>query len=78
MPNTVTSNNDYPSITVSDELYERAVKIMTPVTQTLAKGPGQYVNGVAPKYVKRGKGARVWDVDDNEYLDYNMGIGPLS
>jgi len=78
MPNTVTSNNDYPSITVSNELYERAVKIMTPVTQTLAKGPGQYVNGVAPKYVKRGKGARVWDVDDNEYLDYNMGIGPLS
>jgi len=78
MPNTVISNNDYPSITVSDELYERAVKIMTPVTQTLAKGPGQYVNGVAPKYVKRGKGARVWDVDDNEYLDYNMGIGPLS
>jgi len=78
MPNTITFNNDYPSITVSNELYERAVKIMTPVTQTLAKGPGQYVNGVAPKYVKRGKGARVWDVDDNEYLDYNMGIGPLS
>ncbi len=78
MPNTTTFNKEYPSITVSNELYERAVKIMTPVTQTLAKGPGQYVNGVAPKYVKRGKGARVWDVDDNEYLDYNMGIGPLS
>ena len=78
MPNTITFNNDYPSITVSNELYDRALKIMTPVTQTLAKGPGQYVNGVAPKYVKRGKGARVWDVDDNEYLDYNMGIGPLS
>jgi glutamate-1-semialdehyde aminotransferase len=78
MPNTITFNNNYPSITVSNELYDRALKIMTPVTQTLAKGPGQYVNGVAPKYVKRGKGARVWDVDDNEYLDYNMGIGPLS
>jgi glutamate-1-semialdehyde aminotransferase len=78
MPNTTTFNKEYPSITVSNELYDRALKIMTPVTQTLAKGPGQYVNGVAPKYVKRGKGARVWDVDDNEYLDYNMGIGPLS
>jgi glutamate-1-semialdehyde aminotransferase len=78
MPNTVTFNSDYPSIKASNELYERAVEIMTPVTQTLAKGPGQYVNGVAPKYVKRGKGARIWDVDDNEYLDYNMGIGPLS
>ncbi len=78
MPNKVTFNSDYPNISVSNELYDRAVEIMTPVTQTLAKGPGQYVNGVAPKYVKRGKGARVWDVDDNEYLDYNMGIGPLS
>jgi glutamate-1-semialdehyde aminotransferase len=78
MPNKVIFNNDYPTISASNELYERAVEIMTPVTQTLAKGPGQYINGVAPKYVKKGKGARVWDVDDNEYLDFNMGIGPLS
>jgi glutamate-1-semialdehyde aminotransferase len=51
---------------------------MTPVTQTLAKGPGQYINGVAPKYLKRGQGSHVWDVDGNEFIDYNMGIGPLS
>ncbi|HVW63159.1 MAG TPA: aminotransferase class III-fold pyridoxal phosphate-dependent enzyme [Puia sp.] len=78
MPNKVAFNETYPVITESDGLYDRALPIMTPVTQTLAKGPGQYVNGVAPKYLKRGKGARVWDVDGNEYLDYNMGIGPLS
>jgi len=78
MPNKIAFNEDYPVITESDRLYERALKIMTPVTQTLAKGPGQYVNGVAPKYVKKGKGAHVWDVDGNEYLDYNMAIGPLS
>lgn len=78
MPNTVAFNEDYPVIDQSNALYERAMEIMTPVTQTLAKGPGQYVNGVAPKYVTRGKGARVWDVDGNEYLDYNMGIGPIS
>ncbi|MBC7936586.1 MAG: aminotransferase class III-fold pyridoxal phosphate-dependent enzyme [Rhizobacter sp.] len=78
MPNKVDFNPDYPIIAASDALYERAVGIMTPVTQTLAKGPGQYVNGVAPKYVERGNGARVWDVDGNEFLDYNMGIGPVS
>lgn len=78
MPNKVAFNETYPVVTESDKLYDRALPIMTPVTQTLAKGPGQYVNGVAPKYLKRGKGARVWDVDGNEYLDYNMGIGPLS
>ena len=49
----------------SDDLYARAQKIMTPVTQTLAKGPGQYTKGASPKYVKRGKGAHVWDVDGN-------------
>jgi glutamate-1-semialdehyde 2,1-aminomutase len=78
MPNTVSFNENYPVIAASDALYARAVNIMTPVTQTLAKGPGQYINGVAPKYLKRGKGARVWDVDGNEYIDYNMAIGPLS
>jgi glutamate-1-semialdehyde 2,1-aminomutase len=78
MPNTISFNEHYPDITQSNELYARATKIMHPVTQTLAKGPGQYTKGVAPKYVKRGKGAHIWDVDGNEYIDYNMGIGPIS
>ncbi|MDQ2769498.1 MAG: aminotransferase class III-fold pyridoxal phosphate-dependent enzyme [Bacteroidota bacterium] len=78
MPNTVYSNANYPDITKSDELYARAQKIMTPVTQTLAKGPGQYTKGVSPKYVKRAKGSHIWDVDGNEYLDFQMGIGPIS
>jgi glutamate-1-semialdehyde aminotransferase len=47
-------------------------------SQTLAKGPTQYVNGVAPKFLVSGKGAYVTDADGNEYLDYNMGIGPVS
>lgn len=78
MPNKVRFNEDYPVIAESNKLYERAQPIMTPVTQTLAKGPGQYINGIAPKYLKKGKGSHVWDVDGNEYLDYNMAIGPLS
>ena len=78
MPNKVAFNDDYPVTTNSDALYERAKPIMTPVTQTMAKGPGQYVDGVAPKYLKKGKGSRVWDVDGNEFIDYNAAIGPLS
>ena len=78
MPNTVSSNENYPDITKSDELYARAQRIMTPVTQTLAKGPGQYTKGVSPKYVKRAKGSHIWDVDGNEYIDFQMGIGPIS
>ena len=78
MPNAVKSNADYPVIRNSDALYERARARIPSVTQTLAKGPTQYVKGVAPKYLERGRGCRVWDVDGNEFLDYNMGIGPLS
>ncbi|GAB4289964.1 MAG: glutamate-1-semialdehyde 2,1-aminomutase [Ignavibacteriaceae bacterium] len=78
MPNSVKFNQDYPVIEKSDELYNRALNLIPSVTQTLAKGPSQHVNGVAPKYLVKGKGSHVWDVDGNEYLDYNMGIGPLS
>jgi len=78
MPNKVAFNQDYPVTANSDALYERAKAIMTPVTQTMAKGPGQYVDGVAPKYLKKGKGSHVWDVDGNEFIDYNAAIGPLS
>lgn len=68
----------FPTVTESEQLYARAVKLIPAGTQTLAKGAGQYINGVAPKYIVRGKGARVWDADGNEFLDYNMGIGPVS
>ncbi len=78
MKNKIAFNENYPDITESDLLYKRALGLIPSVTQTLAKGPGQYVNGVAPKYLKRGKNAHVWDVDGNEYIDLNMGIGPLS
>ena len=27
-------------------------------------------------YVSHGKGARLWDVDGNEYVDYRLGYGP--
>ena len=27
-------------------------------------------------YIKRGKGGRIWDIDDNGYIDYRLGYGP--
>jgi len=30
-----------------------------------------------PLYIRRAKGSRVWDVDGNEYLDFNMAFGAL-
>jgi glutamate-1-semialdehyde 2,1-aminomutase len=78
MPNKVAFNDNYPAIDKSDELYKIALDLIPATTQTLAKGPQQNVKGIAPKYLKKGKGSHVWDVDGNEYIDFNMGIGPLS
>jgi glutamate-1-semialdehyde 2,1-aminomutase len=33
--------------------------------------------GEATIYVDRGKGARVWDIDGNEFIDLRMGYGPV-
>ncbi len=78
MPNKVALNDNYPVIDKSDELYKIALDLIPATTQTLAKGPQQNVKGIAPKYLEKGKGSHVWDVDGNEYIDFNMGIGPLS
>ncbi|MCX6139345.1 MAG: aminotransferase class III-fold pyridoxal phosphate-dependent enzyme [Candidatus Kapabacteria bacterium] len=71
------SNFSYPNITASRELAERASGLIPAYTQTLAKGPTQHVQGVAPIYAQSGKGAHLIDVDGNRYLDYTMAIGPL-
>ncbi|MDO3650869.1 glutamate-1-semialdehyde 2,1-aminomutase [Nocardia mangyaensis] len=40
---------------------------------TYARGSDQYPDDMAPVLV-RGKGARVWDVDGNEFVEYGMGL----
>ncbi len=66
-----------PVIDRSEMLWKRAADLIPAGTQTLSKGPTQYVTGLAPKYLQRGKGCRVWDVDGNEYIDYTMALLPV-
>ncbi len=66
-----------PKITKSLQLWARAKKIIPCATQTLSKGPDQFVRGVSPIYLAKGKGAHVWDIDGNEYIDYPMALGPI-
>lgn len=65
------------SITKSNKWWARAEKLIPCGTQTLSKGPTQFVEGIAPKYLKSGKGCHVFDVDGNEYIDYLMGLMPI-
>ena len=66
-----------PNIKVSNKIYSRAKKIIPAGSQTFSKGVTQFVEGFAPKYLHRGKGSYVWDVDQNKYLDYVMGCQPI-
>src|SRR5829696_1178615 len=56
----------------SKELYERAVKVMP------GGVPSSFQqNDPWPTYIERGDGARVWDVDGNEYADFHNGFGVM-
>ena len=66
-----------PVLKETNLLWSRAEPLIPAGTQTLSKGPTQFVQGIAPKYLQRGKGCRVWDVDGNEYIDYPMGLGSV-
>ena len=64
------------TLTQSRAWLDRAKKIIPGAAQTFSKGHTQYVQGVAPVFLERGKGCRVWDVDGNEYIDYVQGLLP--
>lgn len=45
--------------------------------QTLSKNPTQFVIGVTPPVITRGKGAYVWDREGTRYLDLMLALGPM-
>jgi glutamate-1-semialdehyde 2,1-aminomutase len=60
----------------SRELYERASKRIPLGSQTFSKSHIQYPTDAAPLFLERGQGARVWDVDGNEYVDLVIALMP--
>ena len=59
------------------ENYMRALEVIPTASQTFSKSAQSYVKGASPLFAKRGDGARIWDVDDNEYIDYVLGLLPV-
>ncbi len=64
-------------IAESNRLWDRARRVIPAGTQTLSKAPWNFVDGVSPKFLLRGRGSHVWDVDGNEYIDWPMALGPI-
>jgi glutamate-1-semialdehyde 2,1-aminomutase len=54
-------------------MQERAIRIIPGMTQLLSKRPDRFSLGVWPGYFKKAKGAEVWDLDGNKYVDMSIG-----
>jgi len=61
------------NLTQSLDMQRRAKKIIPGMTQLLSKRPDMFSLGVWPGYYSKAKGATVWDLDGNEYLDMSIG-----
>ena len=46
--------------------------------KTFSKKKTQYPEGASPFYIMKGLGSRVWDVDENEYIDFSNGLGAVT
>ena len=64
-------------LTNSKKLLKKAKKLIPGLSQTFSKAPYSYVEGLYPTYLTKGKGSHVFDVDNNEYIDYVLGLGPI-
>ncbi len=53
----------------SEEMLERALRRIPLGAQTFSKSHTQYPRGVSPYFAARARGARLWDVDGNEFVD---------
>ena len=57
-------------------LYAYAKKIIPGGTQLLSKRPEMFAPDLWPSYFSKAKGSKVWDLDDNKFLDMSiMGVG---
>jgi glutamate-1-semialdehyde 2,1-aminomutase len=63
--------------TSSNSLSEKFHSVIPGGSHTYAKGDDQYPEFIHP-YIVRGEGCHVWDVDGNEFIEYNMGIRAVS
>jgi glutamate-1-semialdehyde 2,1-aminomutase len=63
----------FPSFDRSNTLQARLHELVPGGAHTYARGSDQYPELMAP-VLERGRGARVWDVDGNSYVEYGMGL----
>ena len=59
------------------DLYWQALERIPGGAQLVSRRPNRGALGVSPIYAERAQGARFWDVDGHEYIDWTSGIGSI-
>ncbi len=62
----------------SNAHFEKALRLIPWGTQTNAKRPYPFFEETMPKFIERGKGCRLWDMEGKEYIDYRLALGPVT
>ncbi len=62
----------------SEALLESALRRIPLGSQTFSKSVTQYPHGASPYFITHGLGSRVWDVDGNEYIDFNNSLAAVT
>ena len=62
----------------SNKYFKRSSNIVPLGSQTFSKSHIQWPKGAAPLFIDRGHGAKVIDIDGNHYIDYVLGLLPVS
>ncbi|CDO01728.1 Glutamate-1-semialdehyde 2,1-aminomutase [Oceanobacillus picturae] len=63
------------NLTNSEDAYKEAVDLMPGGVNSPVRAFKSV--GMSPVFMQSGKGSRIYDIDDNEYIDYVLSWGPL-
>ncbi len=62
----------------SEQFLKRALKTVPLGSQTFSKSITQLPLGISPFFAKKGKGAYLWDVDGNKYIDFVNSLAAIT
>jgi glutamate-1-semialdehyde 2,1-aminomutase len=64
--------------TLSEIHLKRAEQSIPVGSQTFSKSKTQYPVGISPLFASKGKGAYLWDLDNNKYIDLVSGLASIT
>ncbi len=72
------NNRESKRYNKSNDLFKKAKNLIPLASQTFSKSYLQLPKGAAPLFVERAQGVKIVDPDGNHYIDYVLGLLPIT